>query len=226
MFRFDIHRNFREVEVRSDTGGGGDARCPQDVPDHADGEFVRRAAIGFQVRRGVDEHLVNRIDMDVFGGDVLQIHPVHLCTDRHIMGHPGFCGDEIDLLQMPVAAFGVDHLQALLDLEEARPAGDAEGFQGGGDRQADGFVGAGLVGYHQPRRERIQSARDALGRSVKRLQVDGDIGSGIHTEMQEWRWADSNRRPNTAPESFLHAYSSFGCRDRAAGRRAIRILSF
>ena len=41
------------------------------------------------------------------------------------MGHPGFCGDEIDLLQMPVTPFGVDHLQALLDLEEARPAGDA-----------------------------------------------------------------------------------------------------
>ena len=23
--------------------------------------------------------------------------------------------------------------------------------------------------------------------------------------LQRWRWADSNRRPNTAPESFLHA---------------------
>lgn len=40
-----------------------------------------------------------------------------------------------------------------------------------------------------------------------------------------WRWAESNRRPNKVPNSFLHVYSSFGCRPRAAGRRAIHGLS-
>ena len=40
-----------------------------------------------------------------------------------------------------------------------------------------------------------------------------------------WRWADSNRRPNKAPESFLHAYSSNGCRLQTAGRRTICSLS-
>ena len=41
-----------------------------------------------------------------------------------------------------------------------------------------------------------------------------------------WRWAESNRRPNNVPSSFLHAYPSFGCRPRPAGRRASRGLSF
>ena len=40
-----------------------------------------------------------------------------------------------------------------------------------------------------------------------------------------WRWAESNRRPNNVQNSFLHVYSSFVCRNRAAGRRAILNLS-
>ena len=35
-----------------------------------------------------------------------------------------------------------------------------------------------------------------------------------------WRWAESNRRPNKAPEGFLHAYPAFDCRGTAAGGRA------
>ena len=42
----------------------------------------------------------------------------------------------------------------------------------------------------------------------------------------EWRWAESNRRPNIAPSSFLHVYPSFGCRPRPAGGRANLGLSF
>lgn len=40
-----------------------------------------------------------------------------------------------------------------------------------------------------------------------------------------WRWADSNRRPNNAPGSFLHAYPAFGFRPEAAGKRATTGLS-
>ncbi len=28
--------------------------------------------------------------------------------------------------------------------------------------------------------------------------------------LGRWRWRDSNPRPNIIPDSFLHAYSSFG----------------
>ena len=40
-----------------------------------------------------------------------------------------------------------------------------------------------------------------------------------------WRWAGSNRRPNKAPDGFLHAYPSFICRRPAAGGRAIGPLA-
>ena len=54
----------------------------------------------------------------------------------------------------------------------------------------------------------------------------GAAGDGMgQSPHQKWRWADSNRRPNNAPDSFLHAYSSFVCRKQPAGRRANCILS-
>lgn len=43
--------------------------------------------------------------------------------------------------------------------------------------------------------------------------------------MELWRWADSNRRPNTVQECFLHAYFTFVCRERLADERAGRTLS-
>ena len=42
----------------------------------------------------------------------------------------------------------------------------------------------------------------------------------------QWRWAGSNRRPNIAPDSFLHVYPSFDCRLGPAGWRANLSLSF
>ena len=44
-------------------------------------------------------------------------------------------------------------------------------------------------------------------------------------EAFSWRWAESNRRPNKVPGSFLHAYPFFGCRPEAAERQATAGLS-
>ncbi len=41
-----------------------------------------------------------------------------------------------------------------------------------------------------------------------------------------WRWADSNRRPNTAPESFLHIYFINYFRGEAANEQVTAPLSF
>ena len=46
------------------------------------------------------------------------------------------------------------------------------------------------------------------------------------TYKRLWRWADSNRRPNTAPGSFLHVYSFFCFRPESAERQASTGLSF
>ena len=40
-----------------------------------------------------------------------------------------------------------------------------------------------------------------------------------------WRWAESNRRPNKAPDGFLRVYPAFDCRGPAARGRAIGHLA-
>ena len=71
---------------------------------------------------------------------------------------------------------GVDLPDLLLDFEQARPSGDAAGFQRGGDGEADRLVRPGLVGDHQIGRQRVEFPVGALHGGVKRLQVDGDVG--------------------------------------------------
>ena len=53
----------------------------------------------------------------------------------------------------------------------------------------------------------------------------GARGLGPGPSKNRWRWADSNRRPNNVPASFLHAYPAFDCRGASAGRRANTPLS-
>ncbi len=65
------------------------------------------------------------------------------------------------------------------------------------------------------------------------LYVWHESGSPVARPAQEirfrykwWSWADSNRRPNIAPGSFLHAYSFYCFRPSSAGRQANGGLSF
>ena len=63
------------------------------------------------------------------------------------------------------------------------------------------------------------------GEVEKRWLATADSAHLIHEKRARrtrfsWRWAESNRRPNKAPEGFLHAYPAFDCRGTAAGGRA------
>ena len=48
---------------------------------------------------------------------------------------------------------------------------------------------------------------------------------GTRGSLFLWRWAESNRRPNKAPDGFLRVYPAFDCRRPAAGGRAIGPLA-
>ena len=61
----------------------------------------------------------------------------------------------------------VDLPDLLHDLKQPGSAGNAEGFQGRGDRKADGFVGAAGVGHHQIGGHGIQPPLDALHGGVE-----------------------------------------------------------
>ena len=100
-----------------------------------------------QVTGDIDQHLVDRVDMDIFRGDIFQIDVVNLGAHLHIVGHAWRRDDEIQpklrrnfelfviagAACQPVSgcalgAAEVDLLHLLQHLKQARAAGNAVGF--------------------------------------------------------------------------------------------------
>ena len=141
MLGVDIHSDFREIEVRADTCRGCDARACQHVADDCVGKLPRGHAVGFQVIRRVDKHLVDRIDMNVLGCEILQIDAVNLRADLHIARHARLGDDKIHIhrgiviekilevrasRELALGRFGkpqgVDLFELLVHLEQPCPA--------------------------------------------------------------------------------------------------------
>ena len=198
VLRLDVHGDLAEVEVGADAGGGRDARFPEHFLDELACQLVRGELVGPEVGGGVNEDLVDRIDVDVLRGDVAQVDAVDVAADLHVMCHPGRGDDVVELqgrvtLQLRVdaapgaealsrripAPVGVDASDCLHDLEQPCAPRNAVGFEGRGDGQADGLLRAARIGYDQMRVECIQAPVHALYGGVEGLQVDGDIGTGF-----------------------------------------------
>ena len=132
----------------ADAGRGRDARLAEHLLDQLAGQVVGREAVSAQVGRGVDEDLVDGIDLDVLGRDVTQVDAVDLAADLHVARHAGRRDDVVQLqrrvgLQLGVdvalaaepppggvgAPVGVDAPDRLHDFEEPRAPGDAVAFQ-------------------------------------------------------------------------------------------------
>ena len=195
----DVHRDLAEVEVGPDAGRGRDARLAEHLLDDLAREVVGREPVGAQVGRGVDEHLVDRIDVDVFRREIAQVDPVNLAADLHVVRHPGRGHDVLQLqrrvreergvVRRPAAEtpprrapapLGVDPPDRLHHLEEAGAAGDPVRLERRRDRQADGLLRAARVRHHQMRVQGVKTPVHALHGGVERLQVDGDVCTGFH----------------------------------------------
>ena len=137
--------------------------------------------------------------MDVLRLDVLEVDLIDARAVLHVVGHARR-RDNIFQRQRGVLrelrsavgrtgkrpprrgaeALGVDGAHALDDLEQPRPSGHAHGLQRGRDGQADRLFCAPFVRNDQMGIHGIQSALDALNRSIEGFQVDGDIGPLFH----------------------------------------------
>ena len=137
--------------------------------------------------------------MDVLRLDVLEVDPIDARAVLHVVGHARR-RDDIFQRQRGVLrelrgavrrtgkrpprcgaqALGVDGAHALDDLEQPRPSGHAHGLQRGRDGQANRFLRAPLIRDDQMGIHGIQSALNALDRSIEGFQVDGDIGPLFH----------------------------------------------
>ena len=186
VLRHNVHGHLGKVQICPDPGGGRDAGVFQNVQNDLHGKLLRGHAVELQVICSVNEHLVDGVGVDVLRGDVFEVNIVDGRAGLHIKRHLRGRDDVVDL-QFPVLAqfivivgFAgegapgsgipaqcVDLPDLLHHLEQSGAAGDAEGFQGRGDRKADGFVGAAGVGHHQIGGHGVQPPLDALHGGVE-----------------------------------------------------------
>ena len=88
MFGDDIHGDLAEVEIAADTGGGGDAGFLQYLQNDPHGKLAGGAAQGSQVVGGIDENLIDGIDMNILRRHMTKIYAVYFRADFHISCHP------------------------------------------------------------------------------------------------------------------------------------------
>ena len=103
MLSHDIHCHLAEVEICADASRGRDARRLQHLPDHRHGQLMRRHLVGVEVVGDIGKDFVDGINVDVLGGDVLQVDAVNLTADPDILRHP-WRGS--DVVSFPVGVSG------------------------------------------------------------------------------------------------------------------------
>ena len=85
--------------------------------------------IGVKIAGNIKKCLIDRVDMNIFGGNIGGINSKNLRTNLKIVGH-GRLGDN------KTAARGF-----FVNLKKTGPSRDTEGFQGGRDGETDSFFG-------------------------------------------------------------------------------------
>ena len=182
----DVHRDFGEVHICADSCRGGNACALKHRAHHflahlGGGHFVCAEIVG-----EVDKNLVNRVNVNVLGGDKLKVNLVNLRAHLHIPLHSrrrdnivnhhlgvavnvvGKVARSAELFVFkPVFALGVGLFYPLYHLKKPCPAGDSVGFERRRNRKADGFFSAAFVGDDKEGVERIKSAVNALYRSIE-----------------------------------------------------------
>ena len=84
-----VHGHFAQKQVRPDACRGGDARFLQHRRHELLGKGAGGEAVQGQVAGGVDEHLVDGVNVDVLRRHILQVNFINFCGNIHIIGHAG-----------------------------------------------------------------------------------------------------------------------------------------
>ena len=186
MLRLNIHRHLAEIEIRADPGRGRDPGRLQHIQNHRPGQLPGAHPIRPEIGRGVNEHLVNGIDMHILRRDVLQIDLIDPAADLHVARHLRRGGHIVKgkrrigpEFRIPEGRTGKPasgrlllpqgvHLPHLLHhLKEPRPPGDPVRLEGRGYRQTDGLLRAAYVRHDQIGGHGIQPPVHAFHRRIK-----------------------------------------------------------
>ena len=85
----DVHGHLRKVHIRADPRRGSNAGCGEDFLDEHLRHLTRCLLIGLEIGSQVNEHLINRVHMNIFRGYEFQIHIIDPGTGFHVVRHPG-----------------------------------------------------------------------------------------------------------------------------------------
>ena len=101
--------------------------------------------------------------MDILFRDIFKIYPIYSGAVVNVKLHSGSPSNIGNIL----SCSQTDSFQFLLNFKESGPAGNTVGFQGGGNRQADGFLGAGDISDNKIACDRVKTAFDTFYRGIK-----------------------------------------------------------
>ena len=93
----NIHGNLGQKQIGSNARRRSDARLAEHVAHHGHGQFAGGHAVGAQVIRHIDEHLVNGINDNVLRSHVLEIGGVDAAAVFLVEPHARRCDDIGDL---------------------------------------------------------------------------------------------------------------------------------
>ena len=96
VFCFYVHGDFCKVHIGSDSDGCGDSCFAQNVAYHFDSQLAGGYTVNFQIIGAIDEHLVDRVNVNVFGSDVFEINVVYFGAVFHVVSHSRRSNDEIE----------------------------------------------------------------------------------------------------------------------------------
>ena len=156
----NVERQLAQEEVGADARSGRDVRLCEDLVHQHARDLARRLAVELEVGGGVDEALVDGVDVDVLRCDEAQVDAVDLGADLHVVAHARLDDQVVDAGRY---------------LEEAAAVAYAQLLHGGGDGQTDGLLRALWVCHHQVGGEGVQAPLGALDAGVEGLEVDADV---------------------------------------------------
>ena len=144
MLCHNVHRYLAEIEIGANPCRGRDAGCLDHIQNNLSGKFTGRQLVGGKVVGHIYEHLIDGVDNNILRGNVFQVDLVDPGAVFHVIGHPRWCDDKVNLhlrvflqfreevglaLQhsagsiMPTS--NICFLDSLLDFKEPSTPGDA-----------------------------------------------------------------------------------------------------
>ena len=165
VFGGDIQSDLGQIQVAAHAAGGADSGGTEDFGH----DLLTQLAGGQMVKRQIVSHIhkgfVDGVDMNIFPGDILQVDAVDI-------------GGGVDVLLHTGRGHRIPHM--LRNLENAAAVPDTESLHGRGDGQTDGLLGPFRVGHDQILGHWIHAPGNTFHRSIKRFQVDTQVGALFH----------------------------------------------